>query len=237
MAVRASPRLIAALPSHAKAAVAAMEGTTGADGSMNKRSVTALLAAALTVVVVPGTVALSVEESSTPGPTQPSIVGTWHRAQTCEEMVAAFVAADLLESHLGWAQGNFFPEGGGPPVDDPCAGAPGPVEHDHFFTADGRFGSHDQNGMQVDDGDYTADDDVLTFPSHASEFGYPGDIVVRYVIGPDDVVTFDVLVPPACASACAEAHAWALSAFESGPWERVVESSTSSPSPRATLAG
>jgi hypothetical protein len=62
-----------------------------------------------------------------------------------------------------------------------CAGAEGPLEHDHFFTEAGAFGSHDENGEQVDEGDFTiVDDDTVGFPSHASEFGYDGDLVVGY---------------------------------------------------------
>ena len=102
-----------------------------------------------------------------------AIVGSWHRAQSCEEMLAAFEAAGLAHSHLGWLQGNFFGGGPGPTDGDVCAGAQGPLEHSHFFTEGGAFGSHDENGEQVDDGDYVAvDGDTLAFPSHASEFGY-----------------------------------------------------------------
>jgi hypothetical protein len=59
----------------------------------------------------------------------------------------------------------------------------------------------------------------VSFPSHAAEFGYDGDLVVDYAIS-DDVVTFDVALPKSCADKCADAYAWALSAFASGPWER-----------------
>ena len=102
-----------------------------------------------------------------------TIVGPWHRAQSCEEMLAVFEAAGLVRSHLGWLQGNFFGGGPGPTDGDVCEGAQGPLEHDHFFTEGGAFGSHDEIGEQVDDGDYVAlDGDTLAFPSHASEFGY-----------------------------------------------------------------
>jgi len=139
-------------------------------------------------------------------------------------MVAAFDAAGLLETHLGWAQGNFFPEGAGPSLDDPCAGAPGPLEHGHTFSAEGRFGSTDEHGSSVDDGDYLAvAEGVLDFPSHALESGYDGQIAVAYAIDEAGVSTFDVLVPENCVDACSDAHAWAISAFESGPWQRVVE--------------
>jgi hypothetical protein len=147
-----------------------------------------------------------------------TIVGSWHRPQSCDEMLAVFEAAGLAESHRGWLQGNFFGGGPGPSEGDACAGATGPLEHDHFFADDGQFGSHDENGEEVDHGDYhEVDDDTLSFPSHASEFGFDGDLTVDYEIA-DDVVTFTVVLPDGCADACADAYAWALSAFASGPW-------------------
>jgi hypothetical protein len=100
------------------------------------------------------------------------------------------------------------------------AGAEGPFEHDHFFTADGAFGSHDQNGEEVDDGDFeVVDADTVSFPSHAEEFGYDGDLVVDYTVSGDRVM-FVVPVPDPCEQECADAYAWALSAFASGAWER-----------------
>src|SRR4026209_1112151 len=76
----------------------------------------------------------------------PELLGSWHRAQTCEEMLAGFEEAGLAESQRGWLQGNFFGGKSGPKKGDPCVGAEGPLEHDHFFTAEGAFGSHDKNG-------------------------------------------------------------------------------------------
>ena len=135
-------------------------------------------------------------------------------------MLAAFVSAGLAESHADWLAGNFF---GGSPVPtggDVCEGAQEPLEHSHFFTASGEFGSHDENGQQVDDGDYVAPGaGKVAFPSHATEFGFAGDLVVGYSID-GDVVTFDVKLPDACDESCKDAYAWALSAFASGPWAR-----------------
>jgi hypothetical protein len=146
------------------------------------------------------------------------IVGYWHRAQTCEELLAAFEAAGLAASHAGWLQGNFFGGEEGPTTGDPCAGAQGPLEHSHWFTASGEFGSHDQDGQEVDGGDYTlVDSDTLSFPSHSAEFGYDGDILVDFAID-DGVATFQVNIPDSCDAHCQDAHAWALSAFSSGPW-------------------
>ena len=147
------------------------------------------------------------------------LVGTWHRAQGCAEMLPAFEEAGLAKSHRGWLQGNFYGGEPGPKSGDPCADARGPLEHDHYFTAESQFGSHDENGEEVDDGDYAElDADTVTFPSHAQEFGYDGDILVHYTVDAD-VVTFEVDLPSPCADACADAYAWALSAFASGPWQ------------------
>lgn len=167
-------------------------------------------------------------DATTTGPTSASpadgatteLVGSWHRAQTCAELLAAFEAAGLAGSHRGWLQGNFYGGEAGPAAGDPCEGAAGPLEHDHFFTEAGEFGSHDEHGEVVDDGDFeVVDDDTLSFPSHATEFGYDGELVVDYSIA-DDVAMFDVTLPEGCADECADAYAWALSAFASGPWER-----------------
>lgn len=148
------------------------------------------------------------------------MLGSWHRAQTCQEMVAAFEAAGLAESHREWMQRNFFGGEPGPATGDACAGAAGPVEHEHFFTAAGEFGSHDGNGEQVDGGDFAfVDDDTLVFASHATDFRYEGDVLVDYSIN-GDILTFEVQMPDACSDACADVYAWALWAFAIGPWQR-----------------
>jgi hypothetical protein len=153
-------------------------------------------------------------------PSAADIVGYWHRAQSCEELLATFRAAGLAESHRGWLQGNFFGGEEGPASGDPCAGAAGPLEHSHWFTADSGFGSHDENGEEVDGGDYAVvDEDTLSFPSHAAEFGHDGEVLVDYEIDADGLATFKVEVPEECDSPCQDAYAWALSAFSSGPWE------------------
>jgi len=146
------------------------------------------------------------------------IVGYWHRAQTCAELFPAFEAAALAQSHTGWLQGNFYSGEEGPTTGDLCAGAEGPLEHSHWFTETGEFGSHDQAGQQVDHGDYTlVDSDTLSFPSHSADFGFADDILVDFSID-SGVATFEVTIPETCDAACQDAHAWALSAFASGPW-------------------
>jgi hypothetical protein len=134
------------------------------------------------------------------------LVGSWHRAQSCKELRSAFERIGLAQSHAE----NLA---------DLCKTA-GPVEHSHFFTASGGFGSHDENGQQVDDGDYrVVDANTVSFPSHAQEFGYSGDILVDYAVA-NDVVNFTIQLPKPCEASCQDAYAWAASAFSSGPWMR-----------------
>ena len=162
-------------------------------------------------------------ESTDPSPSAAAIksdvIGYWHRPQTCSEMLAAFEAAGFAQTHTGWLQGNFYGGEEGPTTGDLCAGAQGPLEHSHWFTEAGEFGSNDQAGQQVDSGDFVlVDSDTLSFPSHAAEFGYGGDVLVDFTVD-DRVATFSVIVPEPCDDGCQNAHAWALSAFASGPWE------------------
>lgn len=169
----------------------------------------------------------SVQEATTPAASasgslsaDSDVLGTWHRAQSCQEMLAAFERAGLAESHVDWLTGNFYGGGAAPTAGDVCAGARGPLEHSHFFTSSGGFGSKDEHGQQVDGGDHViVDAETLAFPSHATEFHYAGDLVVDYSIA-GDVVTFEVVLPQPCEGTCKDAYAWALSAFASGPWAR-----------------
>ena len=152
------------------------------------------------------------------------LVGEWVRLQSCEEQLAAFEQAGLAQSHLMWIAGNWVGEEASPVPGMECDGARAAEEHSHFFTEDGRFGSRDAQGQQVDDGDYVlVDSDTLSFPSHAQEFGYAGDVLVDYEIA-GDTATFHVQLPDACEAACADAYAWALSAFfDAKTWEREPE--------------
>jgi hypothetical protein len=135
-------------------------------------------------------------------------------------MLTAFTRIGLAESHPDWMAGNFFGGSPAPSGGDPCAGAQGPFEHSHFFTAAGGFGSHDQNGQQVDDGDYAVvDADTLSFPSHQAEFKAGTPLLVDYVVS-GETATFTVALPASCDAACRDGYAWAASAFASGPWAR-----------------
>lgn len=112
-------------------------------------------------------------------------------------------------------------------IDDarPCHGA-SEVEHSHFFTADGRFGSYDENGEEVDHGHYTiVDATTLKFPTHAKELG--GAVTVRYRVQ-GDTLAFEVVAPDPCTGGCRMATAWALSAFYPGAFDRSGETSAKS---------
>jgi hypothetical protein len=141
------------------------------------------------------------------------IVGEWVRTASCDEALAAFEKAGLADQVPAWVIGNFVSERASAAPGKECANARPPVPHSHFFTADGQFGSRDENGQDVDSGDYrVVDTDTLSFGSHAQEFGYAGDILVDYSIAGDEV-TFSVSVPDPCDAACRVAYGWAMSAF------------------------
>ena len=84
-----------------------------------------------------------------------SIVGNWQTNRTCRGLVRALKEEGLRALAPG-VVGDYFP--GRTPTQlarkrDLCRGAM-PQLHSHFFTADGGFGSLDQNDQQVDDGPY-----------------------------------------------------------------------------------
>jgi hypothetical protein len=193
---------------------------------------TALLLAGCTGTV--GTSASASDTSDAASASQPTatesydggaadLAGTWTRTQDCETMLAAFEEAGLIPSQAIWITGNWV--GDPPDVDadlgDLCADARPAEEHSHYFTADGEFGSYDADGEQVDSGDYAVvDADTISFPSHSTEFGYEGDILVDYAVSGDSA-EFEVQLPSECDDGCLEAHAWAMSAFFGPePWTR-----------------
>jgi hypothetical protein len=147
------------------------------------------------------------------------LVGTWRRVNSCESFLQALEQAGLQKLAPEWlVGGGYFKNAADIDEANPCRGAT-EVEHSHFFTEAGGFGSHDEKGEQVDDGDYKAvDDTTLAFPSHASEFGE--DITVSYRIE-GDTLDFAVVVPDPCTGRCRLAAAWAISAFYPGPFTRV----------------
>jgi hypothetical protein len=95
--------------------------------------------------------------SATTAPTTAAlaIVGRWERVNKCPQLVMA-----LEEAGLGVIApsvvGDYFPDTSAKELaqkDELCEGAK-PFVHYHFFDANGRFGSLDEEQDQVDDGMY-----------------------------------------------------------------------------------
>jgi hypothetical protein len=88
------------------------------------------------------------------------VLGTWTATTTCAAQYNALVQFPGLRKYAPeMVVGNGFIPGVRSPdhVKDPahpCRGAI-PRKHSHRFTKDGRFGSRDWTGEQVDDGTYT----------------------------------------------------------------------------------
>jgi hypothetical protein len=147
-----------------------------------------------------------------------SLVGTWQRVLRCKELVRALEKAGLEEFALDAVVGSGFLPGVTSPdqIADPkhpCKGAV-PQLHAHFFTADGQFGSKDQNGQQVDDGTYKIVDDGTFVIS-----GGFSDVTLHYRIT-GNTIRFDPVVP-SCAPSCEEASWSVMVAFPGKTWERV----------------
>jgi hypothetical protein len=157
--------------------------------------------------------------SPTPAATAASsLVGTWERTITCQEVVSALRDAGLQRWILEAVAGNGFVPGVTMPEqiadpDDPCAGAV-PREHSHFFTEDGAFGSLDRNDQPVDDGTYVVPEDGTLVIS--KEFP---DVTFHYAIN-GDTIMFEPEIP-ACSPDCFEA-AWSVTVAMPGEtWQRV----------------
>jgi hypothetical protein len=149
-----------------------------------------------------------------------SIVGTWERLTTCEQLVSALKAAGLgkfaVESAAGggWILGVTSPE----QIEDPqrpCKGAV-PLEHQHFFTDDGLFGSNDAQGDQVDDGTYRSMNKNTIVVS--KEFG---DVRFHYLIRDDGSLMLNPVMPECAKNGCFAAQ-WAVAvAYPGLPWRPV----------------
>ena len=125
-----------------------------------------------------------------------------------------------LEKWIVEVAAGFVPGADGPEVEDPaepCRDAV-PLRHSHFFTADGQFGSRDQDGNQVDDGTYRIVDEGTFVVS--KEFP---DVTFRYSIDGDSI-TFEPAIPD-CSPDCFEA-VWSVAvAFPGHEWRRVESGS------------
>jgi WD40 repeat protein len=146
------------------------------------------------------------------------LVGKWQRTTTCQERVRALKRAGLGEfaaEHAageGWIPGVTSVEQLRNPK-SPCEGAV-PLEHSHFFTADGLFGSRDADGKQVDDGTYAlaGERDVVV----TKEFG---DVRFHFEIRGQELFLTPVL--PGCARSGCFAAQWAVAvAYPGQPWHR-----------------
>jgi len=124
--------------------------------------------------------------ASSPSPTPaasddaPSIVGEWVGFHDCELIVTMLTEAGLdefkLEQVAELVPGATSADDLEDPT-DPCRGAVR-REHSHFFTADGAFGSRDDNGQQVDEGTYTLEgDDVVVINGETFHYRIDGDSI------------------------------------------------------------
>ena len=158
-----------------------------------------------------GASATSAAPATTAAAAGSPLVGEWRRAHRCEEVLEILKKAGFNEQvALENIAGNGFLPGLSSPseiadVKHPCRGAV-PLLHSHFFTADGQFGSKDQNGQQVDDGTF-----VIS--------GGFSDVTFHYRIT-GNTIRFDPVVP-SCAPSCEEASWSVMVAFPGKTWERV----------------
>jgi hypothetical protein len=152
-------------------------------------------------------------DSVSPAP----LVGEWSRLTTCEELVQVLDQAGFADEAPEAVVGNGFVPGV-TKVDqladpaDPCTEAK-PRQHSHFFTEDGRFGSLDWNGEQVDDGTYTlVDDSTFVISKEFPDVTFHFEIV-------DDAITFEPEIPEGCSEFRCQ---WAVSmAYPGTQWDRV----------------
>jgi hypothetical protein len=149
-----------------------------------------------------------------------TLVGEWQRVTTCEERVAALEAAGLDQfaaehaAGQGWVPGVSSPDQLEDP-ENPCKGAV-PLDHGHFFTADGEFGSRDDAGDPVDDGAYRLIDDrtiVIT-----KEFG---DVTFHFDVRDDNSLLLEPVMPACTDDGCFAAQ-WAVAvAYPGLAWTRL----------------
>ena len=106
------------------------------------------------VMVAAAVIAAAAAQASTAAKSSP-LVGRWQTVRTCQGLVDALRKTSLTPLAPA-VIGDYFPTQ--TPADiakkpNICTDAK-PQRHSHFFTADGKFGSLDQSGKQVDDGSY-----------------------------------------------------------------------------------
>ena len=121
------------------------------------------------------------EPSTSASAATSAIVGEWVGTHDCNRILKMLTDAGL-EEFLGDAiYGNLLVPGVDPStttVKDPEHVCDEAVQraHSHFFTADGRFGSKDHNGQQVDDAPYRLEGrDVVVIGDQAFHYSIEGD--------------------------------------------------------------
>ena len=124
-----------------------------------------------------------------------SLVGEWQRVVECMDRVNALKKAGFPEFVL-FAASELVPGAMNHPEkiadpSHPCKGALRHRKHSHFFTANGKFGSRDFNGKQVDDGTYKLVGDRT--------FILNGSVKFHYAIQ-GDTAMFDPVIPAHCSS-------------------------------------
>jgi hypothetical protein len=182
--------------------------------SIPSRGSTSTAPSAPASVASPSLVSSASSATSSPAA---ALVGEWERDTRCEEIVQRLIDAGLDKSIPDVAAAFVPGASSGADLADPskpCMGAV-PNRHSHFFTADGRFGSRDQNGQDVDDGTYR----LVGGDTFIVSKEFP-DVTFHYVVGGDSIMFTPVI--PACRPTCFEAT-WSVTvAYEGLPWARVT---------------
>jgi pimeloyl-ACP methyl ester carboxylesterase len=142
-----------------------------------------------------------------------SVIGDWRWVRSCEAVAAAFQEAGIADLTRSWlVEARYFARLDEIRAGDPCDGAD-ETPYVYFFEESGRWGMLDDDGVLVDDRDYSVvDEGTIAF----------GDVEIDYSIGADDTLTFDVLIPEGCGDTCLDDHAWAVATFAPGTFQRVA---------------
>jgi hypothetical protein len=104
-----------------------------------------------------------------------SIVGRWQTVRTCQGLVVDLQKVGL-RALAPSVVNDYFPNQsptGLAKKKNICQGAK-PQVHAHFFTREGKFGSIDQHGQQVDDGTYRVSGSKLTINDGSFRFRIQG---------------------------------------------------------------
>ena len=138
---------------------------------------------------IPPAATFAAPSEPTPQASPPAIVGEWVGVHDCQRIASMLKEAGLDEYLAEQVNGNGLIPGVDSESDtldpsSPCAEAV-PRSHSHFFTADGRFGSKDFLGQQVDDGSWRLEgDDVVVINGTPFRYHIEGD---ELTLEPPDV--------------------------------------------------